>query len=214
MSGLAVRIAAAALFVGALAVAIVVVGVLTVGEATFARLMISQGSTAADAQDMFDQSITSVVLVAAVAAVAAAIAGGVILAQRISRPVARVGAAARRLAQGEHGIRVPRQGPAELVSLADSFNQLAHELEQQERQRIELIENFAHELRTPLTNLLGYLHGMRDGVVSAKAYSRTAPKDAPYRTASLHREVTHGFGEDCRRWPHRSLPIPLQPTRA
>jgi signal transduction histidine kinase len=165
LGGLAVRIAAASLMVSALAVAIVAVGVLTVGESTFAHLMMEQGSTAQSAQEMFDESVTRVLLAAAVTAVATAILGGVLLARRISRPMERVGAAARRLAQGEHGIRVPRGGPGELVSLADSFNQLAQELEQQERQRVELVENFAHELRTPLTNLLGYLHGMRDGVI-------------------------------------------------
>jgi signal transduction histidine kinase len=165
LSGLAARIALAALAASALAVAIVAIGVLTVGQASFASLMMEHGSSAASAHAMFDQSVRTVLLVAALVAVSAAVAGGFLLARLISRPLEQVGLAARRLAQGEHGVKVPRAGPRELVSLADSFNQLSLELEQQERQRVELVENFAHELRTPLTNLLGYLHGMRDGIV-------------------------------------------------
>src|SRR5216683_601811 len=42
---------------------------------------------------------------------------------------------------------------------------MAASLEGQERQRRDLILNFAHELRTPLTNLHGYMEGLREGVV-------------------------------------------------
>jgi signal transduction histidine kinase len=126
---------------------------------------VQHGSDAALARDMFDHSITGVLIAAVVVAVVAAATGGVYLARLISRPLAEVGAAARRLAQGEQGIRVPRTGASELVVLADSFNQLSHELERQEQLRVELIENFAHELRTPLTSLIAYLDGMADGVV-------------------------------------------------
>jgi signal transduction histidine kinase len=61
---------------------------------------------------------------------------------------------------------VSREGPRELISVADSFNQMAEALEEQERQRAEMVANFAHELRTPLTNLRGYLEAMRDGVMA------------------------------------------------
>jgi signal transduction histidine kinase len=83
----------------------------------------------------------------------------------ISRPLERVGATARRLADGDYGARAPRSRSAELASLADSFNQMAEALQEQERGRAELVANFAHELRTPLTNLSGYLEAMRDGVM-------------------------------------------------
>ena len=65
------------------------------------------------------------------------------------------------------------------MSLADSFNQMAESLEQQERLRREFIVNAAHELRTPLTNLQGYLEALRDHVI--------APN--PEIFASLHEEV-------------------------
>jgi two-component system, OmpR family, sensor histidine kinase BaeS len=165
--GIAARIAAASLLAVAVAVAIVATGVLTVGQASFTSLMAEHGTSAASARTMFDESVRNVLMVAIAVGVSTAVACGVYLAGRISRPIDLVGAAARRLAQGELGTRVPRTGPAELRSLADSFNQLSEELERQERHRVELIENFAHELRTPLTNLVGYLHALRDGVLVA-----------------------------------------------
>ncbi len=79
----------------------------------------------------------------------------------------------------DYQARVPRQGPEEVISLADSFNQMAESLEEQERLRSELIINAAHELRTPLTNLQGYLEALRDGVITPD----------PEIFASLHEEV-------------------------
>jgi signal transduction histidine kinase len=69
------------------------------------------------------------------------------------------------VAGGDLAARVPRAAPDELASLADSFNQMAAELEESERQRRDIIANTAHELRTPLTNLEGYLEAIRDGVI-------------------------------------------------
>jgi signal transduction histidine kinase len=85
----------------------------------------------------------------------------------LARPLAEVGGAARRIAEGDYAARVPRQGPEELASLADSFNQMAASLERQEQMRSDFIANAAHELRTPLTNLQGYLEALRDGVITA-----------------------------------------------
>src|SRR5258708_18670339 len=57
---------------------------------------------------------------------------------------------------------------------------MAASLEDQERQRRELILNFAHELRTPLTNLHGYMEALREGVV----------EPGPEIFAALHGEVS------------------------
>ena len=49
----------------------------------------------------------------------------ILLARMLARPLAEIGAAARRIADGDYAARVPREGPEELASLADSFNQMA-----------------------------------------------------------------------------------------
>jgi signal transduction histidine kinase len=101
------------------------------------------------------------------------------LALRLARPLQAIAAAARRVARGEYAARVQRTGPEEMVSLADSFNQMADSLQQQERMRRDFIVNAAHELSTPLTNLQGYLEALRDGVI--------APSTQQFQ--SLHEEV-------------------------
>jgi signal transduction histidine kinase len=165
--GIAVRIALAALGAAALGLAILALGVTIVGGQTFTDLMVGAGDTAEHAREMYDASVTRVVLVAGAVAFAASIGLAVALGRRLGRPLAEVAAAARRIALGDYAARVPRTGPDELVGLADSFNQMAASLAEQEQVRRDFIANAAHELRTPLTNLQGYLEALRDGVIQA-----------------------------------------------
>ncbi len=166
--GVGARIALAAVLTTGLAVAIVAFGVVVVGGDVFAQLMMKHGATAETAHEMFDQSITVVLIAAIVTAITVGVVLAVILGRMLARPLAEIGSAARRIAAGDSGVRVPRSGPEEIASLADSFNQMAASLEEQERLRREFIVNAAHELRTPLTNLQGYLEGLRDGVIPAE----------------------------------------------
>ena len=163
--GVGLRIALAAVGTTTFAVAIVALGIVIVGGDTFARLMMEHGSSAEDAHAMFDESITIVLVGAIVAAVVAAAGLAAVVGRRLARPLGEIAAAARRIAAGDYGARVPRAGPEEIASLADSFNQMAASLDEQERLRREFIANAAHELKTPLTNLQGYLEALRDGVI-------------------------------------------------
>jgi len=173
VNSLTVRMALAGILTALIAVALVAAGVLLVGRATFEALMAQHGNAAAASYEMFDKSVTRVLIGASVAGLACAIILAVLIAREIERPLAEVARAARRIAQGSYDARVARPGSRELASLADSFNQMAASLQDQERQRNDLILSFAHELRTPLTNLHGYLQALRDGVVpaSSDAYS-------------------------------------------
>jgi two-component system sensor histidine kinase BaeS len=165
--GIALRVAIAALASAALGLAILALGVTILGGQAFTSLMMEAGDSADHARAMFDESVTRVVVAAGVVAAAASILLAIVLARRIARPLADVSAAARRVADGDYSTRVPREGTEELVSLADSFNQMAASLEEQEQLRRDFIANAAHELRTPLTNLQGYLEALRDGVIEA-----------------------------------------------
>ena len=165
--GIAARIALAAFISAAIGLAILGAGVLVVGADVFTELMVEAGDSAEHARAMYDQSVTNVAITAFLVAIGASILAAIVLGRMLARPLAEVGGAARRIAEGDYGARVPRDGPEELASLADSFNQMAASLERQEAMRRDFIVNAAHELRTPLTNLQGYLEALRDGVITA-----------------------------------------------
>lgn len=179
MNGIAGRIAAGSLVVAFAVAAILALGVFVFSAVAFERLMVEHGSTVSAAHDMFDETITRFFLGALALAAVASVVLSVALARRISRPLRAIGTAAREVAVGNYDVRVERTGPAEILSLADSFNQMAAEMGEQERIRREFIANAAHELRTPLTNLQGYLEALRDEVI--------APERATFM--SLHEEV-------------------------
>ncbi|HYH94047.1 MAG TPA: ATP-binding protein [Candidatus Saccharimonadales bacterium] len=187
--GLAGRIALAAVASAAVGLVILAVGVAVVGADVFTALMMEAGDSAEHARDMYDDSVTAVVIVASVLAVLASLALAVVLARMLARPLAEIGAAARRIADGDYAARVPRDGPEELASLADSFNQMAASLEQQESMRRDFIANAAHELRTPLTNLQGYLEALRDGVIVADRATYESLHEEADRLVRLSRSL-------------------------
>lgn len=129
------------------------------------------------------------VIVAIVVAALASMALAVWLARILARPLAQVGRAARQVAEGDFAARVPRDGPEELASLADSFNQIAASLERQEQMRRDFIANAAHELRTPLTNLQGYLEALRDGVIQPDRATYDSLWDEAERLVRLSRSL-------------------------
>jgi two-component system sensor histidine kinase BaeS len=187
--GIGARIAVAAILVAALAVGIVAVGTLVLGANLFVNLMTADGHPADASQAMFDASVGRVVVVGLVVAIVAGAALSALLATRIARPLGEIGRAARKIADGDYAARVPREGPDELTGLADSFNEMAASLQEQERLRREFIANAAHELRTPLTNLQGYLEALRDEVIPADRATFESLWDEAERLVRLSRSL-------------------------
>ena len=142
--GIGVHIAAASIGVSALALAIVAIGVQKLGGEQFEQLMVQHGSSVAAARDMFQSSVTWVLLAAVAAAISTTLFLAASLARWMSRPVMSVSEGAARLAAGDYELRLPETGPREVRSLARSFNQLAADLQQQERVRQEFVEIAAH----------------------------------------------------------------------
>jgi signal transduction histidine kinase len=165
--GIAARIAIAAIASAGVGLLILGVGVAVVGGDVFTDLMMKAGDSAEHAREMYAESVSRVLIAASVVAVLASVGLALVFARMLAQPLAEIGAAARRIADGDYAARVPRGGPEEVASLADSFNQMAAAIERQEEMRRDFIANAAHELRTPLTNLQGYLEALRDGVITA-----------------------------------------------
>lgn len=104
---------------------------------------------------------------AAIAAAVGAAPIAVLLARRITDPVAELAAAVEAMRRGERGVRVPVRAPDELGDLARGFNGMAEALERADDLRRTLVGDVAHELRTPLATLQGHLEALRDGVLAA-----------------------------------------------
>jgi two-component system sensor histidine kinase BaeS len=121
--------------------------------------------------------LEGLVLGALVAGLLAAVAAWG-LARAISRPVLRVAAASRRLVTEESPPTVPVEGPAELRSLATSFNEMASQLARARAAERDFLLSVSHELKTPLTAIRGYAEGLGDQAVSLDEAAETIRREA------------------------------------
>lgn len=105
--------------------------------------------------------------------------GGIVLSLGVSiilaaavrgvlRPMDRLEKAAKKMQEGDWSSRVKIQGNHELAKLGRQFNSMAEsieenivKLEQQSKQKEELINNLAHEMNTPITSIKGFAEYMR-----------------------------------------------------
>ena len=106
----------------------------------------------------------------------AVVAGGVLLvalvfarwlAVRWARPLAEAQVAARRIAAGEFGVRLPMPragGASEIADLHADINAMAQALSLLETTRQRWIAELSHELRTPLAVLRGEVEALVDGI--------------------------------------------------
>ena len=93
------------------------------------------------------------------------------------------------LQAGDFSVRIPVRRKDQIGELQRSFNQMAAELEESERQRRDIIANTAHELRTPLTNLEGYLEAIRDGVIQPDSSTYESLLEETERLVRLARSL-------------------------
>ena len=88
------------------------------------------------------------------AAMAAAVLIAMYFARWVGRPLARLDAAARKIADGDLSVRAKaRYGPPELRRMAATFNMMAGRLEALVHGHRAMLADASHQLRTPLTAL-------------------------------------------------------------
>ncbi len=90
---------------------------------------------------------------------------GAVIARRIARPLGRLDATARRIAEGDLNRRAPVEGTTEQRSLARSFNTMTGRLAEALHAQRQFVADASHQLRTPLT-------GLRLRLEEARAESR------------------------------------------
>jgi two-component system OmpR family sensor kinase/two-component system sensor histidine kinase BaeS len=89
---------------------------------------------------------------------------GVAISRVVSKPITELSHAAQRIGKGELNVRVKSRGSTEIIALANTFNQMAADLQLAEQTRRNLMADVSHELRTPLTVLEGNLRAALDQV--------------------------------------------------
>jgi signal transduction histidine kinase len=127
-------------------------------------------------------SVTRAWLVASVFAIAIAALVGWFMSKRVTHPVLALEKATRQMEQGDLHARVDlrEERQEEFLSLANSFNGMAAQVEQTISTLREFVADAAHELHTPLTALLANIELAHD------------ERNAPARTRYLRRAQEQG----------------------
>ncbi|MBC7214222.1 MAG: HAMP domain-containing protein [Burkholderiaceae bacterium] len=82
-----------------------------------------------------------------------ALLGAWLIQRRINRPLHALVQAAGALGRGERPAPLPEQGPAEIATVARSFNAMVRSLARGEQERRLMLAGLSHDLRTPLAKL-------------------------------------------------------------
>jgi len=104
-----------------------------------------------------------------------------LLSKHLLNPIRRLSEATKALTQRDFKTRIPVESSDELGNLAESFNSMAKQLEDHERNQQQWLSDISHELRTPLSVLIGEIEALQDGI----------RKPEPAALASLWDEAKH-----------------------
>lgn len=129
----------------------------------------------------------------------------------ITSPLQRVTAAARDLATGRMRTIDP-EGPSEIRSLAQTFNEMGSKVTASQQSQRDFVANVSHELRTPLTSIQGYAQAILDGTASAGTALRQAAQVVYDESGRMHRLVMDLL--DLARLDSGNAPLHMHPIDA
>ncbi len=117
---------------------------------------------------LFLDTLNNALIIIGVLSLAAAVAVGVYMARRLSRPITQTAGAAMRIAAGDYTVKIEDSSHTrEMMGLTDAVNSLSDKLAGQDALRRRLTADVAHELRTPLSSLQGHIEAFQDGIWAA-----------------------------------------------
>ncbi|MGW7159081.1 ATP-binding protein [Paenibacillus taichungensis] len=132
------------------------------------------------AKAMFFETLTPpsslfVVQWASIFATCSLIAGSIIILIAsifLVRPIKKLTKATKRIAAGDFNVKLNIKQTGELGTLARSFEEMIHDLQQLEQMRREFVTNVSHEVQSPLTSISGYAQALKQVNLSEQERSR------------------------------------------
>ena len=95
-----------------------------------------------------------------------------LITRRMGYEINVINESAKYISEGNFDKKIIINRKDELGELAESFNIMAEELNNQENTKRMFISSLSHDLRTPLTTIKGYTQGMLDGTIEADKQER------------------------------------------
>jgi two-component system sensor histidine kinase BaeS len=116
--------------------------------------------------ELRNQRLTVILEEAPLIGIAISIVLGIIVASFITKPLRSFSDGINKLKRDPDSAIIPPTGISEFDSVVGEFNELAKELQKEEKLRKDLISDTSHELKTPIAALMGQLQGIQEGVLS------------------------------------------------
>jgi len=133
------------------------------------------------------------------------------------RPIKKLTKATRRIAAGDFNVKLNIKQKGELGTLALSFEEMMHDLQQLEQMRRDFVANVSHEVQSPLTSISGYASALKQvnitdnersrylDIIIAEANRMSKMSDSLLKLSLLESQsqqlgvVTHSLDEQIRR---------------
>ena len=112
---------------------------------------------------VFGNALAPPLLQAGVVGILFALLLAALISRTIAQPLQRLARAATDVAGGDYSVNVPVSGPAEVRTLAESFNRMTSEVLAANTAQRDFLGNVSHDLKTPLTSIQGYAQAIIDG---------------------------------------------------
>ncbi|MCG7410459.1 HAMP domain-containing histidine kinase [Paenibacillus sp. ACRRX] len=120
-------------------------------------------------------STSFVTMWASIFATCSLIAGSLIILVAsifLVRPIKKLTKATKRIAAGDFNVKLNIKQTGELGTLARSFEEMMHDLQQLEQMRREFVTNVSHEVQSPLTSISGYALALKQVDLADQERSR------------------------------------------
>ncbi|MYD08978.1 MAG: HAMP domain-containing histidine kinase [Chloroflexi bacterium] len=118
---------------------------------------------------VFGNALAPPLLQAGVVGILFALLLAALISRTIAQPLQRLAGAATDVAGGDYAVIVPVSGPAEVRTLAESFNRMTTEVLAANTAQRDFLGNVSHDLKTPLTSIQGYAQAIMDGAADQPA---------------------------------------------